>query len=92
VLACAIDLRAWTGYWGLSPSPPYPLLRPFNSCNEDKITDPEKLKAHTDQMRKRMQLMADYTGREIWAYPEETRGMMIPKGEGASTWLKVKPK
>ena len=64
----------------------------FNSCNEDRGTDPAKLKAHIADMRKKMQMMADYTGREIWAYPQETHGMMIPRGEGSSTWLKVKPK
>jgi hypothetical protein len=64
----------------------------FNSCNEERGTDPIKLKAHTDEMRRRMQMIADHTGREIWAYPQETHGMMIPRGMGDSTWLKVKPK
>ena len=54
--------------------------------------NPKKLQAHTDQMRKKMQMIADYTGREVWAYPQETHGMMIPRGSGSSTWLKVKPK
>ena len=64
----------------------------FNSCNEERVTDPSKLKAHTDEMRKKMQMMADYTGREVWAYPQETHGMMIPAGYGDSAWLKIKPK